>query len=102
MGPMFPTTTKHKPALAGPAYLSAYLSNEATARVPHLAIGGITPENVGELVAAGCRGVAVSSAVCGADNPGAVCRAILNALTQAPNQHRSPAGRLAARGAARG
>lgn len=80
VGPMFATSTKHKPTIAGAAYLREYLAEPATARVPHVAIGGITPENVGELVAAGCRGVAVSGAVCGAAEPGEVCREILRRL----------------------
>lgn len=69
VGPMFPTTTKEKPRLAGPAYLAAYLAEPATARLPHLAIGGITPANVIELARAGCRGVAVSSVVCSSPAP---------------------------------
>ena len=69
VGPMFQTRTKHKPDLAGPAYLRAFV---AWGGLPHLAIGGITPSNVGSLVGAGCRGVAVSAAVCGADDPSAV------------------------------
>lgn len=80
VGPMFATSTKHKPVIAGAAYLRQYLAEAATARVPHLAIGGITPENVGELAAVGCRGVAVSSAVCGAPDPAGVCREILRRL----------------------
>lgn len=83
VGPMFPTTTKHKPVLAGPAYLREYLTDDRTSRIPHLAIGGIAPTNVQELAAAGCRGIAVSSAVCGACEPGEVCRELLNVLTQA-------------------
>ena len=80
LGPMFPSTTKAKDRLAGLDYLRAYLADPACARVPHLAISGIGPEHVGELVAAGCRGVAVSSAVCGAGDPGAACRAIVAGL----------------------
>ena len=80
VGPMFATSTKHKPTIAGAAYLREYLAEPATAGVPHVAIGGITPENVGELGAAGCRGVAVSGAVCGAAEPGEVCREILRRL----------------------
>jgi thiamine-phosphate pyrophosphorylase len=78
VGPMFATTTKEKPQLAGPAYLREYLAEARTARLPHLAIGGIGPRNVAELVAAGARGVAVSSAVCGAKDPAGVCREILS------------------------
>ncbi len=84
LGPMFPTTTKHKPDLAGPAYLREYLADEQTARIPHLAIGGISSANIGELVAAGCRGVAVSSAVCGADDPESMCRMLATALPRLP------------------
>lgn len=75
VGPMFETTTKHKPVVAGVAYLREYL---ACIRLPHLAIGGITPANVSALWSAGCRGVAVSSCVCAAERPAEVCRALLS------------------------
>jgi thiamine-phosphate pyrophosphorylase len=80
LGPMFPTTTKDKPTIAGPPYLREYLADPLTSQRPHLAIGGITPENIHELVEAGCRGVAVSSAVCCASDPGRACRELLEAL----------------------
>jgi thiamine-phosphate pyrophosphorylase len=80
VGPMFPTTTKEKPRLAGPEYLREYLANPATARLPHLAIGGITPANLPELVAAGCQGVAVSSAVIKEQRPAVACRALRDGL----------------------
>lgn len=79
VGPMFPTTTKEKPRIAGVEYLREYLA--AYGRVPHLAIGGITPENAGALREAGCRGIAVSSVVCGAEKPDAVCAALVRAIT---------------------
>lgn len=69
VGPMFATTTKHKPVLAGPAYLKAFLASPA-GKLPHLAIGGISAANLPELLAVGCRGIAVSSAVCSATDPG--------------------------------
>ncbi len=77
VGPMFPTTTKHKPVLAGPAYLHEYLQG---CDLPHLAIGGITPSNIKELTVKGCKGVAISSAICAAEDPAAVTHAILHAL----------------------
>jgi thiamine-phosphate pyrophosphorylase len=80
VGPMFATTTKRKDRIAGPAALRAYV---AWGRLPHLAIGGITPENVDQLTAVGGRGIAVSAAVCGADDPAAVVRALKAALTAA-------------------
>lgn len=77
LGPMFPTTTKHKPVLAGPEYLRAFLADEQLHGLSHLAIGGITPDNLPELVDAGVRGVAVSSVVCGAGEPGTVVKRLL-------------------------
>lgn len=77
VGPMFPTTTKHKPVLAGPAYLRDYLAEEKLRGLPHLAIGGITPDNLSELIAVGVRGIAVSSVVCGAANPNDVAKQLL-------------------------
>ena len=80
LGPMFATTTKHKPELRGPEYVREVLADPAVAGVPHLAIGGISPENAGVLAGVGCRGIAVSSAVCGAESPRAVCEALRAAL----------------------
>ena len=82
-GAMFPTGLKPSIVPGGPAYLREYLS--ACGRVPHLAIGGITPANVGELAAAGCQGVAVSSVVCGSQDPASVVRALVAALGAAPS-----------------
>lgn len=84
VGPMFPTTTKHKPVLAGPDYLKDYLADPRTARVPHLAIGGITPESARALAAAGCRGVAVSSAVCASPDPRGACERLIESLGAPP------------------
>ncbi len=80
VGPMFPTTTKDKPRLAGAAYLRSYVSHERIGSVPHLAIGGITPERMPELVAAGVKGVAVSSVVCRAREPGEVVGELKRAM----------------------
>lgn len=80
VGPMFPTTTKEKPIISGPAYLREYLHDPRSSPLPHLAIGGITPANIHELAAVGCRGVAVSSVVCGAHDPAQVCRQLVDAL----------------------
>ncbi len=77
VGPMFPTATKDKPRLAGPEYLRQYVANVP---LPHLAIGGITDRNVGELLEAGAAGVAVSSYVCGSDDPAAAVRRLREAM----------------------
>lgn len=91
LGPMFPSSTKPKERLAGVAYLREFLQLCAgraggvasSPPTPHLAISGITPRNIGELVSAGCRGVAVSSCVCSAAEPERVCRELLAAMAQA-------------------
>lgn len=80
VGPIFESTTKSKP-VAGIEYLADYLTNDATSRVPHLAIGGIRTTNVEQVVKAGGRGVAVSSAVCGSNEPDRVCEHLLSRLS---------------------
>lgn len=84
LGPMFPSTTKPKPRLSGPELIRAVTADPVAGSLPHLAISGVTPETIAPLAHAGCRGVAVSSAVCGAEDPRAVCRALVAALRPAP------------------
>jgi len=80
VGPMYPTTTKDKPRVAGVAYLREYL---ALPGLPaHLAIGGIDAGRAKELAAAGCKGVAVSSYVCGATDPHRSCVELLEAMSR--------------------
>jgi thiamine-phosphate pyrophosphorylase len=77
-GPMFHTTTKQKPRIVGPAYAAA-----AVREVPRpvVAIGGITLENVRQVVGGGgVKAVAVSSAVLKAADSGAVVRGFLDVL----------------------
>lgn len=83
VGPMYDTTTKDKPVIAGPIALRAY-TQFAHAK-PHLAIGGIAPHCIAELVEHGCRGVAVSSAICGSESPGEVCASMLAQLPPLPS-----------------
>jgi thiamine-phosphate pyrophosphorylase len=78
LGPMFASSTKPKDRLAGPGLVREYLADPVT--VPHLAISGIGPENIGRLVEVGCRGVAVSGCVCGAEDPEGVCRELVEAM----------------------
>jgi len=73
LGAMFGTETKDNPDVRGASLLTEVLSDPDSAALPHLAIGGITPANAREVVAAGARGIAVSSCVCGAGDPAGVC-----------------------------
>lgn len=77
VGPMFPTNTKDKPRLAGPAYAREAVVNLP---VPCVAIGGISAGNVHELTAVGVRCVAVCSSVIGDPDPAGRCREILAAI----------------------
>lgn len=74
IGPMFPTTTKDKPVV-GLDCLRQYLA--APGLPPHLAIGGIGPDNAAQVRGAGAKGIAVSSAVCGSEKPGKTVAALM-------------------------
>lgn len=78
VGPMFPTGTKLKESIVGPAYLAAVLADPTLAQTRHLAIGGITCERVSQMP--GVRGIAVSSAVCSASDPRDACQRLIRAL----------------------
>ncbi|HKT85749.1 MAG TPA: thiamine phosphate synthase [Novosphingobium sp.] len=68
-GAFFPTTTKQVKHTAGLDLLEWW---QALFEIPCVAIGGITPENCGPLVAAGADFLAVSSAVWNGDEAAAV------------------------------
>jgi thiamine-phosphate pyrophosphorylase len=80
VGSMFPTATKPDFQLVGPALIRK-LRGEI--RVPLIGIGGITHDNVVDVVRAGADGVAVISAVCAAADPGAATRRFLELIRTA-------------------
>ena len=80
VGSMFPTRTKPEFELVGPALVRAL---RPEMRVPLVGIGGITPDNVGEVIRAGADGVAVISAVCGAPDPADASAQFLDAIRRA-------------------
>lgn len=79
VGTMFASTVKPERAPTGPEFLRLFI--EQFPHTPHLAIGGITAANVELLAKAGARGVAVSSAICAAGDPGHTVRLLREALT---------------------
>jgi thiamine-phosphate pyrophosphorylase len=79
VGSMFATATKPDFELVGPDLVRILRSQ---IRVPLIGIGGITPDNVQEVIRAGADGVAVISAVGAADDPRASCERFV-ALIQA-------------------
>jgi thiamine-phosphate pyrophosphorylase len=77
-GAFFPTTTKETLHRPDPEILTIW---QETVEVPCVAIGGITPENAGDLARAGADFVAVSSAVWShPDGPAEAVRAFNRAL----------------------
>jgi thiamine-phosphate pyrophosphorylase len=80
VGSMFPTTTKSDFQLVGPALVRRV---RAELRVPLIGIGGITADNLPEVIRAGADGVAVISAVGAAADPAAATRRLLQAIRDA-------------------
>jgi thiamine-phosphate pyrophosphorylase len=81
VGPVFPTASKPGHPGAGLQTL-AHLAR-FVAPVPVFAIGGLTPQRVAPVLAAGAHGVAVRSAILGAPDPVLAARAFAGALTSA-------------------
>jgi thiamine-phosphate pyrophosphorylase len=80
VGSMFPTPTKADFELVGPQLVRTVRPH---LRVPLIGIGGITPDNVGDVIGAGADGVAVISAVCGTPDPAIATRRFLDAIRRA-------------------
>jgi thiamine-phosphate pyrophosphorylase len=77
IGPTFPSGTKDFAELAG---LEFVRRAAAETSVPAFVLGGIGPDTIGAAVAAGARRVAVSQAICAAEDPRAVAAQLLQAL----------------------
>ncbi|MHC4693573.1 MAG: thiamine phosphate synthase [Planctomycetota bacterium] len=74
LGPVFPTPTKPGVAPVGLDYVKQGLEKLADTGIGHVAIGGITMENVEEVLEAGANCISVCSAVTEATDPPAACR----------------------------
>ncbi len=81
-GPAFATTTKD--GLPGPIGVDGVGAVCASVSVPVVAIGGVTAERVGALLAAGAYGVAVVGAVSDSSNPRTAARGLVEALAAGP------------------
>jgi thiamine-phosphate pyrophosphorylase len=81
VGPIYPTQTK---ADAGPA-TGLHLIEELAMRysIPLVAIGGITKDNVTQVIQAGASGVAVITAVVNAENVASAARHLRTAISGA-------------------
>ena len=79
-GPVYDTVSKRQ--YGAPQGLAKLEAVARAVRIPVIAIGGITPERVAEVRAAGAHGVAAISAILAADSPAAATRNFLDALTK--------------------
>ncbi|MCC6124984.1 MAG: thiamine phosphate synthase [Pirellulales bacterium] len=77
VGPTFPTATKDFSVFPG---LELLRQVAAEIRLPAFAIGGITPDNLPEVLATGIGRVAVSGAIAHAENPPRAANDILEKL----------------------
>src|SRR5881409_1580296 len=82
VGSMFPTRTKSDFQLVGPELIRAV---RPETKAPLIGIGGVTRDNVAQVIRAGADGVAVISAVCAAPDPEAATRRFLGLIDAARN-----------------
>jgi thiamine-phosphate pyrophosphorylase len=80
VGAIFPSRSHPGQTPAGPGLLE---SVAARVTIPIVAVGGITAGNVGQVMQAGARGVAVISAILDSSSPGAATRRLAEAMVEA-------------------
>lgn len=80
-GPVFATSTKDLPV--EPLGIEGLRRVAAAARIPVIAIAGITPENAADVIRAGVHGAAVVGAVVRADDPEAAARLLRDRIDAA-------------------
>ena len=83
-GPLFPTPTKAGRPAIGLQEIAA-MEREVGSKIPAFCIGGITPETLPQVLAAGARRVVIVSALLKADNVELATRAATAALNAALN-----------------
>ena len=81
LGPVFATPTKPTAQVVGLDYLRQVKEILMDTGIGHVAIGGITLDNVGEVLSAGAAAIAVCSAVTKARDPTAACQAMQQKIT---------------------
>jgi len=86
LGPVFATPTKPDIELAGLEYMRQGLERLAGTGISHVAIGGITPDNVEQVIRAGAERVAVCAAVAKAADPAEACRRLREKITRLINE----------------
>lgn len=75
-----------KPDASDPRGPEALSEVREAVDIPIVGIGGITPDNAADVIAAGADGVAVIRAICAADHPLEATRALQSAVNEGSNQ----------------
>jgi thiamine-phosphate pyrophosphorylase len=81
LGPLFPTATKPTAGAVGLDYVKQGIDALADTGIGHVAIGGITLDNVEDVLNAGARTIAVCSAVTETTDPIVACRVLKEKIT---------------------
>jgi len=79
LGPVFASPTKPTAEPVGLDYVTQATKFLAGTGIAHVAIGGITLENIGQVLNAGATAIAVGLAITAAGDPTAACRALKEA-----------------------
>ena len=86
LGPVFTTETKPAAHAVGLGYVREATKELAGTGIGHVAIGGITADNIEEVLGAGAETIAVCSAVTRASDPAAACRVLKEKIDIAMNK----------------
>ncbi len=81
LGPVFSTGTKPTAKPVGLDYVTQATEILAGTGIGHVAIGGITLDNIGQVLNAGAKAIAVGLAITEAGDPTAACRALKEKIT---------------------
>jgi thiamine-phosphate pyrophosphorylase len=79
-GPIYKSASEPNEKPVGPKLISDIVEDSS---IPVIAIGGITVENIGEVIKSGAAGIAVLSGVASADDRKAATEALAGALNEA-------------------
>ena len=92
LGPAFETVTKPDVDVAGLDYIRQGVERLAGTGISHVALGGITLDNVEQVIQAGTDRVAVCAAVTKAADPADACRRLKEEITKLVNERSSRTG----------
>ena len=82
LGPVFPTLTKPHIEIAGFDYVRTGLARLSETGISHVALGGITHDNIDQVISAGVERVAVCGAVTQTPDPSEACRRLKDRITE--------------------